>query len=85
MRTEQSASLKYTYPVVVRITGFSGLILLISTFLIFPRVVNKVELDEEVQIIIEQIDIPQIESTRLNSSHTVISYAVFCLKKKKQK
>src|SRR5438132_5784846 len=24
------------------------------------------------------------KSTRLNSSHTVISYAVFCLKKKKQ-
>src|SRR5947207_13953135 len=25
------------------------------------------------------------KSTRLNSSHTVISYAVFCLKKKKKK
>src|SRR5438132_10009669 len=25
------------------------------------------------------------KSTRLNSSHTVISYAVFCLKKKKEK
>src|SRR5207244_9897520 len=25
------------------------------------------------------------ESTRLNSSHQIISYAVFCLKKKKQK
>src|SRR5438034_8839597 len=25
------------------------------------------------------------KSTRLNSSHTVISYAVFCLKKKKNK
>lgn len=61
MRTEQSASLKFIYPVVVRVTGFSGLLLLISTFLVFPRVVNKVELDEEVQIIIEQIDIPQTE------------------------
>src|SRR5438132_744219 len=28
--------------------------------------------------------IPDRKSTRLNSSHTVISYAVFCLKKKKQ-
>src|SRR5260221_7264236 len=30
---------------------------------------------------------PQLDrkSTRLNSSHTVISYAVFCLKKKKKK
>src|SRR3954464_14267431 len=25
------------------------------------------------------------KSTRLNSSHTIISYAVFCLKKKKEK
>src|SRR5947207_9136579 len=29
------------------------------------------------------IDILDRKSTRLNSSHTVISYAVFCLKKKK--
>jgi len=61
MRTEQSASLKFLYPVVVRITGFAGIFLLIATFLIFPRVVNTAELDEEVQIIIEQIDIPQTE------------------------
>src|SRR5260221_8972842 len=30
-------------------------------------------------------DILDRKSTRLNSSHTVISYAVFCLKKKKNK
>src|SRR5947207_12630093 len=30
-------------------------------------------------------DRPDRKSTRLNSSHTVISYAVFCLKKKKKK
>src|SRR5688500_19643930 len=29
--------------------------------------------------------IPDRKSTRLNSSHLVISYAVFCLKKKKRK
>src|SRR5256885_10732060 len=29
------------------------------------------------------IPIPDRKSTRLNSSHLVISYAVFCLKKKK--
>src|SRR4051795_13781630 len=28
---------------------------------------------------------PDRKSTRLNSSHTLISYAVFCLKKKKNK
>ena len=61
MRTEVSASLKYSYPVIVRITSFVGITLLILTFLVFPRVVNRVELDEEVQIIIEQIDIPQTE------------------------
>src|SRR5258708_24991654 len=30
-----------------------------------------------------EIDIPDRKSTRLNSSHQIISYAVFCLKKKK--
>src|SRR5437588_8381068 len=30
-------------------------------------------------------DLLDRKSTRLNSSHTVISYAVFCLKKKKNK
>src|SRR5947208_8797946 len=35
----------------------------------------------------ERLDLKQIldrKSTRLNSSHQIISYAVFCLKKKKQ-
>ena len=61
MCNEQSASIKFLYPVVVRITGISGIALLIVTFLSFPRIVSTVELDEEVQIIIEQIDIPQTE------------------------
>ncbi|MBT6637700.1 MAG: energy transducer TonB, partial [Candidatus Marinimicrobia bacterium] len=61
MRTEQSAALKFLYPIVVRITSFAGIALLIFTFLIFPRAVKPSMLDEEVQIIIEQIDIPQTE------------------------
>ncbi len=61
MRSEQSASIKFLYPVAVRITSFGGIFLLISAFLIFPRAVNTASLDEEVQIIIEQIDIPQTE------------------------
>src|SRR5436190_23785925 len=32
-----------------------------------------------------RVSMPDRKSTRLNSSHTVISYAVFCLKKKKKK
>src|SRR5205807_8938970 len=31
------------------------------------------------------VQVPDRKSTRLNSSHLVISYAVFCLKKKKKK
>ena len=61
MRTELSASIKFGYPVIVRITSFIGITLLILVFLVFPRVVNRIELEEEVQIIIEQIDIPQTE------------------------
>src|SRR5437588_1575063 len=34
---------------------------------------------------IEEHAVADRKSTRLNSSHTVISYAVFCLKKKKKK
>src|SRR5260221_9367049 len=36
-----------------------------------------------VDIIEPLVDVEDRKSTRLNSSHTVISYAVFCLKKKK--
>src|SRR5438034_7259879 len=35
--------------------------------------------------IVDEIEAADRKSTRLNSSHTVISYAVFCLKKKKKK
>src|SRR5438034_6393900 len=34
-------------------------------------------------ILLAQVAMLDRKSTRLNSSHTVISYAVFCLKKKK--
>src|SRR5438034_8881064 len=33
----------------------------------------------------ERDDVGDRKSTRLNSSHTVISYAVFCLKKKRKR
>src|SRR5260221_124451 len=38
-----------------------------------------------VKIAYEECETADRKSTRLNSSHTVISYAVFCLKKKKKK
>src|SRR5260221_9359455 len=40
-------------------------------------------LDKEKDIILLVQEDKNRKSTRLNSSHTVISYAVFCLKKKK--
>src|SRR5256885_11506542 len=36
-------------------------------------------------LLVSPEDLRDRKSTRLNSSHLVISYAVFCLKKKKQK
>ena len=41
---------------------------------------HEVDLEYSKKLIIDKID---RKSTRLNSSHVVISYAVFCLKKKK--
>src|SRR5256885_5979820 len=44
------------------------------------------QLAEAVHDFFEQgVDLVDRKSTRLNSSHLVISYAVFCLKKKKKK
>src|SRR5437762_8653470 len=43
-----------------------------------PYVVAMVDLDEGVRMMTDR------KSTRLNSSHRCISYAVFCLKKKTQ-
>src|SRR5690606_41200109 len=56
-----------------------------------PLTVGTVLIPEEgtglVEIISESLDAAGIDrkSTRLNSSHVKISYAVFCLKKKKRK
>jgi len=61
MHEQQSASIKINYPIIFRISGLAGLLLIIIAFLTFPRFVNTMVLDEEVQIIIEQIDIPQTE------------------------
>ena len=37
------------------------------------------------KIFLEPTKVTDRKSTRLNSSHQIISYAVFCLKKKKKK
>src|SRR5260221_8718419 len=45
---------------------------------------DKAQLDK-LGVAIGQFELRDRKSTRLNSSHTVISYAVFCLKKKKSR
>src|SRR5256885_6821384 len=47
---------------------------------LFTRGTHGVALTSSGQLFME----PRSEDTRLNSSHLVISYAVFCLKKKKE-
>src|SRR5260221_8300177 len=42
------------------------------------------EFREACKRLCDHLGIPNRKSTRLNSSHTVISYAVFCFKKKKK-
>ena len=46
---------------------------------------NKLNKIEGVESTFSIVDTPDRKSTRLNSSHALISYAVFCLKKKKKK
>src|SRR5438034_5677913 len=58
----------------------------LGTFLVIVSFSVKGKLFERS---VEKQDVSLVQkdrkSTRLNSSHTVISYAVFCLKKKKKK
>src|SRR5437588_8756651 len=48
-----------------------------ATFMRLPHTDDLAGVDVEI------VGVRDRKSTRLNSSHTVISYAVFCLKKKK--
>src|SRR5947207_10215601 len=54
---------------------------------LLDRLMRGTVLPEADRVVREDVDHRQVgdrKSTRLNSSHTVISYAVFCLKKKKK-
>src|SRR2546426_7705409 len=52
-----------------------------------PRHPHLADLLERVRELAREVELDEQDrkSTRLNSSHLVISYAVFCLKKKKKK
>src|SRR5690242_20858852 len=57
-----------------------------SPFFKFYELADRYEVYTSLQRAIEMIEAtPDRKSTRLNSSHMSISYAVFCLKKKKKK
>src|SRR3712207_7204605 len=56
-----------------------GVVITLSGSLLFPS--GKEELSPIARQNLDQVD---RKSTRLNSSHANISYAVFCLKKKKK-
>src|SRR5256885_11056689 len=46
---------------------------------------GKLRDEREARLSVRRVEARDRKSTRLNSSHLVISYAVFCLKKKKNK
>ena len=56
----------------------------LSTYQSIATILNKLTKTTQVFVMAGNRDLDR-KSTRLNSSHVVISYAVFCLKKKKQK
>src|SRR5690625_6539917 len=51
-------------------------------FIVLLRVITRIRLDD-IRTQLHSLTYQDRKSTRLNSSHVAISYAVFCLKKKK--
>ena len=49
--------LKKKYPVIVRGAGFTGIILLILVFVVFPRFINESEFSKVKEVEIDTIDI----------------------------
>src|SRR5438034_5211924 len=62
-----------------------SVVLLVAGLILAGGVTSATNTIPVVKIDFVALVTPDRKSTRLNSSHTVISYAVFCLKKKKKK
>ena len=58
---EHTGSLRSSYPLTVRITSLSAVVFLVFMFLFFPRFRAKRALEQQAQIMIEQIEIPQTQ------------------------
>src|SRR5688572_31827943 len=62
----------------VKIAGTVALVILSASYIFLIRAWRRSDFNENQYSVLEQ----DRKSTRLNSSHSQISYAVFCLKKK---
>ncbi len=61
LRGETSASLKYKYPVIIRLTTFLGIAVITFGFLVFPRFIREALI---VQEYVHDVEIEQIEQTQ---------------------
>tara|TARA_B100001105_G_scaffold70145_1_gene55066 strand:+ start:722 stop:1369 length:648 start_codon:yes stop_codon:yes gene_type:complete len=65
LRKNPSVSLKLRYPIAVRVSMLIGVLMLITLLVAFPRFTAKEFLEKEIQIEIEQFDIPQTQQFEL--------------------
>lgn len=61
LRKNPNVSLKLRYPIAVRVSMLIGVLMLITLLVAFPRFTAKEFLEKEIQIEIEQFDIPQTQ------------------------
>ena len=61
LRKNPNVSLKLRYPIAVRVSTLISVLMLITILVAFPRFKTKEFLDKEIQIEIEQFDIPQTQ------------------------
>src|SRR3712207_6857908 len=62
--------------------GVLGFLPIIATLYLFMAILEDIGYMSRIAFILDRIFRKDRKSTRLNSSHANISYAVFCLKKK---
>lgn len=61
LRNENSASIKFKYPIIIRITTFAGVMVITLGFLVFPRFIHEQVLKQDVDIAVE---IEQVQQTQ---------------------
>ncbi len=61
LRSENSASIKFRYPIIIRITTILGVLIITTGFLAFPRFIHEQVLDTTVDIAVEIEQIPETQ------------------------